>query len=64
MTPHVAVIGAGIVGLSTAMLVQETIPGLHVTLISYHSSPDTTGDGSAGLGKPYCLKDRVTLCKE
>ena len=49
MTPHVAVTGAGIVGLSTAMLAQETIPGLHVTLISDHFSPDTTGDGSAGL---------------
>lgn len=57
MTPHVAVIGAGIVGLSTAVLAQETIPGLHVTLISEHFSPDTTGDGSAGCWMPYCLKD-------
>jgi len=57
MTPHIAVTAAGIVGLSTAVSVQETIPGLHVTLISDHFSPDTTGDGSAGLWMPYCLKD-------
>jgi glycine/D-amino acid oxidase-like deaminating enzyme len=57
MTPHVAVIGAGIVGLSTAVLAQETIPGLQVTLISEHFSPDTTGDVSAGLWMPYSLKD-------
>ena len=57
MTPHVAVIGAGTVGLSTAMLAQETIPGLHVTFISDHFSPDTTGDGSAGL---WILSQRDT----
>jgi glycine/D-amino acid oxidase-like deaminating enzyme len=57
MTLHVAVIGAGIVGLSTAVLAQEAIPGVCVTLISEHFSPDTTGDGSAGLWMPYCLKD-------
>jgi glycine/D-amino acid oxidase-like deaminating enzyme len=57
MSPHVAVIGAGIIGLSTAVLAQEKIPGLHVTIISEHFSPHTTGDGSAGLWMPYCLKD-------
>ena len=61
MTPHIAVICAGIVGLSTAMLVQETIPGLHVTLISNHFRPDTTGGGSAGPWMQYCLKD-TPLC--
>ncbi|PNF19743.1 D-aspartate oxidase [Cryptotermes secundus] len=57
MAPHVAVIGAGIIGLSTAVLAQEKIPGLQVTIISEHFSPHTTGDGSAGLWMPYCLKD-------
>ncbi|KDR20119.1 D-aspartate oxidase isoform X2 [Zootermopsis nevadensis] len=56
MGPHVAVIGAGIIGLSTAVLAQEKIPGLQVTIISDHFSPQTTGDGSAGLWLPYCLK--------
>jgi glycine/D-amino acid oxidase-like deaminating enzyme len=57
MAPHVAVIGAGVIGLSTAVLAQEKIPGLQVTIISEQFSPHTTGDGSAGLWMPYCLKD-------
>jgi glycine/D-amino acid oxidase-like deaminating enzyme len=57
MVPHVAVIGAGVIGLSTAVLAQERIPGLHVTIISENFSPHTTGDGSAGLWMPYYLKD-------
>ncbi|KAJ4445385.1 hypothetical protein ANN_07190 [Periplaneta americana] len=57
MSPHVAVIGAGVVGLTTAVLMQEKIPGLQITLISEQFSPHTTGDGSAGLWKPHCLKD-------
>lgn len=56
MAPHVAVIGAGIIGLTTAVLAQEKIPDIHVTIISEHFSPHTTGDVSAGFWMPYCLK--------
>ena len=57
MAPHIAVVGAGVSGLSTAVLAQERIPGVRVTIISDKFSPHTTGDVSAGLWKPHCLKD-------
>ncbi|XP_015920783.1 D-aspartate oxidase [Parasteatoda tepidariorum] len=51
----VAVIGAGIVGSSSALIAIEKVPNIEVTLISETFSPFTTGDGSAGLWKPYLL---------
>ncbi|PSN50886.1 D-aspartate oxidase [Blattella germanica] len=57
MPPRIAVIGAGIVGMSTAVLVQEKIPGIDITVISEKFSPHTTGDVAAGLWLPHCLED-------
>ncbi|PSN50883.1 D-aspartate oxidase [Blattella germanica] len=57
MPPRIAVIGAGVIGMSTAVLAQEKIPGIDITVISEKFTPHTTGDVSAGLWFPYCLKD-------
>lgn len=54
---RVAVIGAGVIGLSTAVNIQKRLPWLHVTLITDELSPNTTGDGSAGLWEPYLLQN-------
>ena len=51
----VAVVGAGIIGLSSAISIQNRIPGIDITLISDKFSPNTTGDGAAGLWTPYLL---------
>ncbi len=51
----VAVVGAGVIGLSTAIAVQERLPQVHVTLFSQTFSPGTTSDVAAGLWQPYCL---------
>ncbi|XP_019727797.1 D-aspartate oxidase [Hippocampus comes] len=45
----VAVVGAGVVGLSTAVCIAETLPGCSVTLLADKFSPGTTSDGAAGI---------------
>ncbi|XP_067883409.1 D-aspartate oxidase [Heterodontus francisci] len=50
---RVAVIGAGVVGLSTAVCVAESIPHCSVTVIAETFSPDTTSDKAAGILSPH-----------
>ncbi|XP_055608509.1 D-aspartate oxidase-like [Uranotaenia lowii] len=51
---QIVVIGAGVNGLSAAVQLAEHYYGVAtVTLISEHVTPNTTGDGSAGLWGPY-----------
>ncbi|KAI7805084.1 D-aspartate oxidase, partial [Triplophysa rosa] len=45
----VLVIGAGVVGLSTAVCIAETLSYCSVTIIAEKFSPDTTSDGAAGI---------------
>lgn len=53
----VAVVGAGVIGMTTALQVQKTINNVAVTLVTDKTSPNTTGDVSAGLWMPYLLQD-------
>lgn len=54
----VAVIGAGVIGLTTAVAIQERLgPTVSVTIFTENVSPNTTGDVSAGLWTPYLMKD-------
>ena len=46
---RVCVIGAGVVGLSSAVRIQEELPHCDVTLLADRFSPDTTSDGSGGI---------------
>ena len=46
---RVCVIGAGVVGLSSAVRIQEELPHCDVTLLADRFSPDTTSDGSGGF---------------
>lgn len=60
----VLVIGAGVCGLTAAVHIAEFYhnQGVEVTLISEKFSPETTGDGSAGLWSPYlCKADKTVL---
>ncbi|XP_054707674.1 D-amino-acid oxidase-like [Uloborus diversus] len=52
---RIAVIGGGIIGLSSAVRIIETTPGVKVTVIAEKLTPETTGDGSAGFWYPYLL---------
>ncbi|XP_014828138.1 PREDICTED: D-aspartate oxidase [Poecilia mexicana] len=46
---QVVVLGAGVVGLSTAVCIAESLPVCSVTLLAEKFSPDTTSDGAAGI---------------
>ena len=50
--PSVAVIGAGVVGLSAACIIQDQQPGAQVTIIADKFTNDTTSHGAAGLFRP------------
>ncbi|XP_065569577.1 D-aspartate oxidase-like [Artemia franciscana] len=55
---NICVVGAGIIGLSTAVVIQQKYgSAVSVTLIADKFSPNTTGDGAAGLWGPYLLGD-------
>lgn len=47
------VLGAGIVGLTTALTLQEKFPGSKVTIIAEKFNSETTSDGAAGLFCPF-----------
>ena len=61
MEYKVAVIGAGIIGLSSAVNISELRLAagsrVRVTLITDAMSPDTTGDGAAGFWEPHLAGD-------
>ena len=45
----VCVLGAGVVGLTTALRLRQAMPHLHVTLLAENFGLDTTSHGSGGL---------------
>ncbi|XP_060790465.1 D-aspartate oxidase [Neoarius graeffei] len=49
---NVVVIGAGVVGLSTAVCIAEALPFCTVTILAEKFSPDTTSDLAAGILLP------------
>lgn len=49
---RIAVLGAGVVGLTTAVNVQKEVPTSKITLISDNFANDTTSSGSGGLFIP------------
>lgn len=52
MPLEIAVVGAGVVGLSTAVRLQQTLPQARVTIISDRFEQETTSDGAAGIFRP------------
>ncbi|XP_075979770.1 D-amino acid oxidase 2 isoform X2 [Anticarsia gemmatalis] len=60
----VAVLGAGINGLSTAYQIKEKYKNFEVTVISPEFTPNTTGDGSGGLWLPYLTSSSNELIEK
>ncbi|KAI8790520.1 D-aspartate oxidase [Biomphalaria glabrata] len=50
---RIAVVGAGAVGLSTALNVQKMLPNAQVTIIADKFGKDTTSNGAGGFFRPY-----------
>lgn len=54
---RIAIIGGGVIGLTTAIQIQKEISDVYITLFTEKLSPYTTGDVSAGLWTPYLLEN-------
>ncbi|XP_076367903.1 D-aspartate oxidase-like isoform X4 [Tachypleus tridentatus] len=66
---RVAIVGAGIIGVTSAVRAIETVPNIEATIISDKFTPNTTGDGAAGFWNPYflqgCSPEKVNFwCEE
>lgn len=63
---RIAILGGGINGFSCALRIQRHFQNVdlkeavEITVISEAFSPNTTGDGSAGLWGPYLLAGTST----
>ncbi|XP_023233022.1 D-aspartate oxidase-like [Centruroides sculpturatus] len=49
---RIAVVGAGVVGLSTALCIQNKLPDARITLIADKFNEQTLSDGAGGLFRP------------
>lgn len=54
---RVAIVGAGVIGVTSAFAVKSAFPSYDVKIFADAFSPNTTGDGSAGLWGPFLLSD-------
>ncbi|KAK3597141.1 hypothetical protein CHS0354_038061 [Potamilus streckersoni] len=52
---QICVIGAGVIGLASALHIQEICPESEVTIIADKLSPNTTSDVSAGFWMPHLI---------
>ncbi|XP_021030632.1 D-aspartate oxidase isoform X3 [Mus caroli] len=52
-TVCIAVVGAGVIGLSTAACISQLVPRCTVTVISDRFTPDTTSNVAAGMLIPH-----------
>jgi len=59
----IAVIGAGVVGLSTASAIKKMIPNAQITIIAKDFQDDTTSIGAAGVFRPMPNK-KLPLAKD
>lgn len=50
---RVAVVGAGVVGLTTATMLQEALPEASITVLADKFGTETTSDGAAGIFRPF-----------
>lgn len=58
---RVAVLGSGIIGLSTAVCIARSITDVSVTVISDRPWQETTSYGAGGLWMPYSLGQTAVL---
>ncbi|CAH6778250.1 Ddo [Phodopus roborovskii] len=52
-TVRIAVVGAGVIGLSTAMCISQLVPRCSVTVLSDKFTPETTSNVAAGMLIPH-----------
>ena len=52
----ICVIGAGIIGTSSAIQLKRAFPDSEITIISDNFSPHTVSDGSGGFWQPHLVR--------
>lgn len=52
MDMHFGIVGSGIIGLTTALELQETFPNAKVTILADRFNEDTTSYVAAGIFRP------------
>lgn len=57
MSVRIAVLGGGVIGVTSALEIQKDVKNAKVTIIAEKLTPNTTGDVSAGFWGPYLLGD-------
>ena len=55
MAPSVAVIGGGVIGVTSALAIQDALEEVEVTIVAAELTPGTTGDGAAGVWGPRSI---------
>ena len=55
--PDIVVLGAGVIGLTSALRLCDELPTANVTVIAETFENETTSAGAAGLWEPYKLSD-------
>ncbi|KAJ8306109.1 hypothetical protein KUTeg_016654 [Tegillarca granosa] len=53
MSSSICIVGAGVMGLSSAVCLQNSLPDVSITIVADKFSPDTTSDGSGGFWEPH-----------
>lgn len=65
MQPDIGIVGAGVIGLSTAINIQKLLPTARVTVYADRFESETTSHGAGGLFRPnvdHCLgNEKETL---
>jgi glycine/D-amino acid oxidase-like deaminating enzyme len=54
---NVVVVGAGIIGVTTALSILESDPSIKLTVIADAFTPHTTSDGAAGIIMPFVMSN-------
>nr|XP_023024409.1 D-amino-acid oxidase-like [Leptinotarsa decemlineata] len=54
---HIAIVGCGVIGITSGMAIQNRIKGAKVTIFTEKVSPNTTTDLAGGLWEPYLVGD-------
>ncbi|KAG5884953.1 hypothetical protein JTB14_026551 [Gonioctena quinquepunctata] len=54
---RVAVVGCGVIGVTSALAIQKRIKDAEVTIFAKEMTPNTTTDIAGGLWEPYLLED-------
>ena len=55
---HIGIVGAGVIGLSTALNIQKRLPSARITVYADKFEKDTTSHGAGGLFRPntdHCI---------